>query len=148
MDLPTNIPQPSPESSQQQPRGPYGAVIYFPHSLIPPEVCSPHSSLVFLAPSPSPIPRVSFRGLIIHPTLLAHPQLSNIRHLTTVLTATDPDNWTEQELRQWLKNVCCSLLSSIEPLLTSLQRNLHPSITATPAELLERVKANLRVPRV
>ncbi|KFX87463.1 hypothetical protein O988_03766 [Pseudogymnoascus sp. VKM F-3808] len=43
----------------------------------------------------------------------------------------NPDNWTEQELRQWLKN-----------------RNLHPSITATPAELLERVKANLRVPRV
>ncbi|ELR01963.1 hypothetical protein VC83_02936 [Pseudogymnoascus destructans] len=42
----------------------------------------------------------------------------------------NPDDWTEQEIRQWLK-----------------YRNLQPSMTATRAELLERVKANLRVPR-
>ncbi|KAF7718049.1 Stress-responsive nuclear envelope protein [Penicillium ucsense] len=41
-----------------------------------------------------------------------------------------PEDWTEDELRRWLRN-----------------RNLLPSESATRDELLERVKANLRAPR-
>ncbi|EXJ96489.1 hypothetical protein A1O1_01615 [Capronia coronata CBS 617.96] len=39
----------------------------------------------------------------------------------------DPNYWTESELRRWLKS-----------------RNLEPDSKMTRAELLERVKANLR----
>lgn len=98
----TDCPQPSPESSQQQPCGPYGAVICSPHSQIPPEVCSPHSSLVFLAHARANHPHVSVRAH--HPTTLVHPHFSIPRHLQ-VLTTADPDDWTEQELRHWLNNV-------------------------------------------
>ncbi|KAF2178594.1 hypothetical protein K469DRAFT_718138 [Zopfia rhizophila CBS 207.26] len=42
----------------------------------------------------------------------------------------DPENWTHEECTRWLQN-----------------RNLHPSPLATTAELLERVKANMRIPR-
>ncbi|EPS30685.1 hypothetical protein PDE_05637 [Penicillium oxalicum 114-2] len=42
----------------------------------------------------------------------------------------NPDDWTEDELRRWLRT-----------------RGLLPSDSATREELLERVKANLRVPR-
>lgn len=41
----------------------------------------------------------------------------------------DPENWSSTELRRWLNN-----------------RNLHPNSLATSAELLERVKANMRTP--
>ncbi|OCK77238.1 hypothetical protein K432DRAFT_384850 [Lepidopterella palustris CBS 459.81] len=41
----------------------------------------------------------------------------------------DPSSWTADECRQWLNN-----------------RDLHPSPLATSAELLERVKDNLRGP--
>lgn len=79
LNLATDNSQPSPESSQQQPCGPYGAVICSQHSQIPPEVCLPHSSLVFL-----PLPRakdshVSFRAH--HPTPLVHPHFPILRHL-------------------------------------------------------------------
>jgi hypothetical protein len=104
----TNTSQPSPESSQQQPCGPYGAVTCSQHSQIPPEVCSPHSSLVFLAlPCPAPNTPTSLSDLIIRTP--PHPSsISNIPPPTAVLTTTDPDDWTEQEIRQWLKNVCLS----------------------------------------
>ncbi|KAF2201834.1 hypothetical protein GQ43DRAFT_440214 [Delitschia confertaspora ATCC 74209] len=42
----------------------------------------------------------------------------------------DPTNWTHEEATRWLNN-----------------RNLHPSPLATTAELVERVKANMRVDR-
>ncbi|KAF2255344.1 hypothetical protein BU26DRAFT_515065 [Trematosphaeria pertusa] len=42
----------------------------------------------------------------------------------------DPETWTHDECVTWLK-----------------KRNLHPSPLATTAELLERVKANMRTPR-
>ncbi|KAF7121673.1 hypothetical protein CNMCM5793_009145 [Aspergillus hiratsukae] len=41
----------------------------------------------------------------------------------------DPEHWTAEEMRRWLRN-----------------RALLPSERATRDELLERVKANLRVP--
>ncbi|KAJ5543211.1 hypothetical protein N7535_005640 [Penicillium sp. DV-2018c] len=42
----------------------------------------------------------------------------------------DPENWTVDELKRWLR-----------------ARSLLPSENATREELLERVKANLRIPR-
>jgi hypothetical protein len=42
----------------------------------------------------------------------------------------DPENWTHDECTRWLNN-----------------RNLHPSPLATTAELVNRVKANMRVSR-
>ncbi|KAF2708571.1 hypothetical protein K504DRAFT_407529 [Pleomassaria siparia CBS 279.74] len=42
----------------------------------------------------------------------------------------DPETWTHEQCSTWLRN-----------------RNLHPSPLATTAELLERVKANMRAPR-
>ncbi|KAH8731448.1 hypothetical protein GQ44DRAFT_698759 [Phaeosphaeriaceae sp. PMI808] len=42
----------------------------------------------------------------------------------------DPEAWTHEQCVAWLKN-----------------RNLHPSPLATTAELLERIKANMRVAR-
>ncbi|EYE94885.1 Ish1 domain-containing protein [Aspergillus ruber CBS 135680] len=42
----------------------------------------------------------------------------------------DPEDWTADELKRWLR-----------------LRGLLPSARATREELLERVKANLRVPR-
>ncbi|KAJ5389538.1 uncharacterized protein N7496_000606 [Penicillium cataractarum] len=42
----------------------------------------------------------------------------------------NPESWTEDEMRRWLR-----------------ARGLLPSDNATREELLERVKANLRIPR-
>ncbi|KAJ5142914.1 uncharacterized protein N7515_001701 [Penicillium bovifimosum] len=42
----------------------------------------------------------------------------------------DPENWTVDEMKRWLR-----------------ARGLLPSENATRGELLERVKANLRIPR-
>ncbi|KAF3387036.1 hypothetical protein F1880_000876 [Penicillium rolfsii] len=42
----------------------------------------------------------------------------------------NPETWTEDEMRRWLR-----------------ARGLLPSDTATREELLERIKANLRIPR-
>ncbi|KAF2499244.1 hypothetical protein BU16DRAFT_523749 [Lophium mytilinum] len=41
----------------------------------------------------------------------------------------EPENWTSEECRRWLNN-----------------RKLHPNPLATSAELVERVKANMRPP--
>ncbi|KAK8197411.1 hypothetical protein HDK77DRAFT_15268 [Phyllosticta capitalensis] len=41
----------------------------------------------------------------------------------------DPENWTATELKRWLNN-----------------RNLMPNHNASRAELVERVKANMRLP--
>jgi len=84
----------------------------------------------------------------------------------------DPETWTHDQCVTWLKHV-----SSLKPrcdeghmialatsqlwnvfvklryrllvvfVLTPWQRNLHPSPVATTAELLERIKANMRVAR-
>ncbi|CAK4034479.1 Hypothetical predicted protein [Lecanosticta acicola] len=43
----------------------------------------------------------------------------------------EPENWTEEEMKRWLN-----------------ARNLMAGATATREELLARVKANLRAPRV
>ncbi|EHA57083.1 hypothetical protein MGG_16223 [Pyricularia oryzae 70-15] len=42
----------------------------------------------------------------------------------------DPDTWTHEEMRRWLA-----------------ARNLHPKGTDTREQLLERIKANMRIPR-
>ncbi|ROT43222.1 hypothetical protein SODALDRAFT_305140 [Sodiomyces alkalinus F11] len=42
----------------------------------------------------------------------------------------DPENWTWEEMRRWLT-----------------ARNLFPGDAATPEQLLERIRANLRIPR-
>ncbi|KLU84835.1 hypothetical protein MAPG_03870 [Magnaporthiopsis poae ATCC 64411] len=42
----------------------------------------------------------------------------------------DPNNWTREELRRWLA-----------------ARNLHPQSSDTREQLLERVQANMRIPR-
>ncbi|RFU34614.1 hypothetical protein B7463_g1697, partial [Scytalidium lignicola] len=42
----------------------------------------------------------------------------------------DPEIWTRDEMRRWLA-----------------ARNLHPGSNDTREELLERVKANMRIPR-
>ncbi|KAJ5090724.1 hypothetical protein N7532_009408 [Penicillium argentinense] len=47
-----------------------------------------------------------------------------------ILMTKDPENWTEDELRRWLR-----------------ARALLPSENATREDLLERVKANMRIPR-
>jgi len=43
----------------------------------------------------------------------------------------DPETWTQEEMRRWLA-----------------ARNLHPNSKDTKEQLLERIKANLRTPRV
>ncbi|KAK4239644.1 hypothetical protein C8A03DRAFT_13984 [Achaetomium macrosporum] len=42
----------------------------------------------------------------------------------------DPETWTKEELRRWLA-----------------ARNLHPQGSDTREQLLERVRANMRIPR-
>ncbi|KAA8623083.1 hypothetical protein PtrSN002B_004601 [Pyrenophora tritici-repentis] len=42
----------------------------------------------------------------------------------------DPETWTHEQCTTWLKH-----------------RNLHPSPLSTTAELLERIKANMRISR-
>ena len=76
----------------------------------------------------------------------------------------DPESWTTEELRRWLAAVrpflhSIVLLFSERALLSELwdllrkdfwsffQRNLHPNPKDSKEELLERAKANLRVPR-
>jgi hypothetical protein len=76
----------------------------------------------------------------------------------------DPESWTTEELRRWLDAVrpflhSPALLLSERASLSELrdlsrkdfwspsQRNLHPNPKDSKEELLERVKANLRVPR-
>ncbi|PBP15592.1 hypothetical protein BUE80_DR013671 [Diplocarpon rosae] len=43
----------------------------------------------------------------------------------------EPDNWTYEEMRRWLAS-----------------RNLHPNSKDNRQQLLERVKANMRTPRI
>lgn len=61
----------------------------------------------------------------------------------------DPDTWSHEELRRWLAAVSRLHMTVgvifAEP---SIQRNLHPQASDTREQLLERVKANLRIPRV
>ncbi|KAJ9143712.1 hypothetical protein NKR23_g6302 [Pleurostoma richardsiae] len=42
----------------------------------------------------------------------------------------DPETWSKEEMRRWLA-----------------ARNLHPQASDTREQLLERVRANLRIPR-
>ena len=58
----------------------------------------------------------------------------------------DPETWTREELRRWLATVSQGL-SSEDSTDSIPQRNLHPNSKDTKEELLERVKANMRVPR-
>ncbi|CAI7677060.1 unnamed protein product [Penicillium pancosmium] len=50
--------------------------------------------------------------------------------LKMIPKAVNPENWTADEMRRWLR-----------------ARGLLPNENATREELLERVKANLRIPR-
>ncbi|KAI4941818.1 hypothetical protein J4E86_010329 [Alternaria arbusti] len=62
----------------------------------------------------------------------------------------DPETWTHDQCVTWLKhNTFVKLRYSLLVvfMLTPWQRNLHPSPVATTAELLERIKANMRVAR-
>jgi REP element-mobilizing transposase RayT len=65
----------------------------------------------------------------------------------------DPNNWTETELRRWLKSVSSqSTLVHFEGTMWRLikdvwQRNLEASSKMTREELIERVQANLRPER-
>lgn len=60
----------------------------------------------------------------------------------------DPETWTQEELRRWLAAVSRPFVALgrtfAEP---SVQRDLHPQASDTREQLLERVKANLRIPR-
>lgn len=67
----------------------------------------------------------------------------------------EPETWTHEECTRWLKNVC-PLVSPYSQYprvpedskpTNHYQRNLHPSPLATTAELLERIKANMRIAR-
>lgn len=63
----------------------------------------------------------------------------------------DPEDWTADEMKGWLRAVCSDFHSmktlGERNLIFILQRNLLPNEKATREELLERVKANLRIPR-
>ena len=62
----------------------------------------------------------------------------------------DPESWTQDELRRWLAAVRSPLSfedSVCQLSLTLAQRNLHPQNSDTREQLLERVKANMRIPR-
>lgn len=64
----------------------------------------------------------------------------------------DPEFWTEEELRRWLRmvsscfrNPCVFTHQGVIGLPVSVvQRGLQPDKKATREELIERVKANLR----
>ncbi|KAK0668928.1 hypothetical protein QBC41DRAFT_320918 [Cercophora samala] len=61
----------------------------------------------------------------------------------------NPEEWSKEDLRRWLAAVCCVVGSTVlsSSMLTSQQRNLHPQDSDTREQLLERVKANMRIPR-
>ena len=60
----------------------------------------------------------------------------------------DPESWTREDMRRWL-----TAASSPRRTVTRhnsdrpTQRNLHPQDGDTREQLLERVRANLRIPR-
>lgn len=60
----------------------------------------------------------------------------------------EPETWTREEMRRWLAAVCIPSVSRPQiSLIDCAQRDLHPQDSDTREQLLERVKANLRIPR-
>ncbi|CAG8929711.1 unnamed protein product [Penicillium salamii] len=60
----------------------------------------------------------------------------------------NPDDWTLDDITRWLRAVCLNPAQSAKcPTDKGSQRGLLPNERATREELLERVKANLRIPR-
>ena len=59
----------------------------------------------------------------------------------------DPKTWTKEECQLWLNKVSSSLLNSLVTYADLQQRNLHPDPKATKEELIDRVIANMRIPR-
>ncbi|KAK0266910.1 hypothetical protein LTR35_016749 [Friedmanniomyces endolithicus] len=61
----------------------------------------------------------------------------------------EPENWTEEDMKRWLDSVSGqSQRHRFSTVLTLRKRNLMAGSTATREELLARVKANMRAPRV
>lgn len=62
----------------------------------------------------------------------------------------DPETWTHEELRRWLAAVSRHFVAfgiTSAKIFIIIQRDLHPQAGDTREQLLERVKANLRIPR-
>ena len=60
----------------------------------------------------------------------------------------EPETWSEEDMKRWLNAVSLLDLLSIGQMADYKQRNLMAGSTATREELLARVKANMRAPRV
>lgn len=58
----------------------------------------------------------------------------------------DPEHWTDEEMRRWLRAVGRFELQ-LDRELTAQQRSLQPTGKETRDELLTRIKANLRAPQ-
>lgn len=61
-----------------------------------------------------------------------------------------PEEWTRDEMRRWLAAVSFNLVPQLQlqaGLLSLQQRDLHPQESDTREQLLERINANLRIPR-
>jgi hypothetical protein len=58
----------------------------------------------------------------------------------------DPETWSREELRRWLAAVCCPILWHCLDA-DRWQRNLYPQDSDSREQLLERVRANMRIPR-
>ena len=63
----------------------------------------------------------------------------------------DPQKWTDEEMRVWLNNVClhCFVICFYNTITDDWsQRNLQCTGKETREELLARIEANKRAPRV
>lgn len=61
-----------------------------------------------------------------------------------------PEDWTREEMRRWLaavSSISYHVQKQRTVALTLHQRDLHPQESDTREQLLERIKANLRIPR-
>lgn len=89
---------------------------------------------------------MSFQRNKIPPEVSKHAQAIIIAGQKLIMT--DPEDWTTEEMKRWLQAVCSNFHKASEnSVLIILQRGLLPNEKATRKELLERVKANLRIPR-
>ncbi|KAK5729784.1 hypothetical protein LTR17_011650 [Elasticomyces elasticus] len=59
----------------------------------------------------------------------------------------EPETWSEDEMKRWLNSVRRNI-DDFQIATDIAQRNLMAGSTATREELLARVKANMRAPRV
>lgn len=62
----------------------------------------------------------------------------------------NPEDWTREEMRRWLAAVSFTMLPRVSQeadLIYLQQRDLHPQESDTREQLLERINANLRIPR-